>query len=617
MGKHISEDKQGVLTERLQSMFGSSPAERFLYKEMVRYLPQFAGLTENEFQSFVQYQQAVYLNGEIPTLGRPLASLNPTFIDSIDSIKLSHDGEAVYTRASIKENGFRMQLHRGTEEATKAFTRQFTGYDLRILPELAEIIDALPVMIGDGELINKRYPHLAGFNRLHERIPDARYWPTKGETGLSDEFVAAYLQREEFFRDGKALPEFECTLAFHGLFAIADPSTWNRSKEEQAASLISLCTLPMNYRRVDEILTALESRLKKHQSSARVVERQFIPDRKTLQQYVREKEQQGLEGVCVVQHLETTDPAAAFKFAKSFKIKKYETIDTALLGLYYGKSKEDENGNEEEKTENNGKESEPAIRGALLGIFDQSLGKYLPICKVNLDPEGVQIKTVGQRERLKRLRDEVSILARERTTSEPVTTLYDTYLAQGKTTAAVLLHDETIANRIISLIQNLPRGKGLFDLLNDYETNRTEYETGLRGKKKTSTRAEQCIDGYNDVFKRIAKLREEKSSFRRFQDYFSRVSEIKTVSKRLVQPDLLVDMENPIVLETQAFDIKWGENPFPAGFHSWYCNSLQFNNVFAERVRHDKSTTTDYETIFKLARMNTVKKKRRRTTERQ
>ena len=61
MGKRIAEDKQAVLTGRLQSMFGQSPAEQFLYKEMERYLPQFAGLTEDEFQSFVQYQQAVYL----------------------------------------------------------------------------------------------------------------------------------------------------------------------------------------------------------------------------------------------------------------------------------------------------------------------------------------------------------------------------------------------------------------------------------------------------------------------------------------------------------------------------------------------------------------------------
>ncbi len=615
MGKRIAEDKQAVLTERLQTMFGSSAAEQFLYKEMERYLPQFAGLTEDEFQNFVQYQQAVYLNGEIPTLGRPLASLNPTFIDSIETIKLSHAGETVYTRASIKENGFRMQLHRGTEAAANAFTRQFTRYDLRILPELAKIIDTLPVMIGDGELINKHYPHLAGFNRLHERIPDARYWPTKGETGLNDEFVAAYLQREEFFKDGKALPEFECTIAFHGLFAIADPSTWNRSKEEQAASLISLCPLPMNYRRVDELLTALESHLKQHQSSARVVERLFIPDRKTLQRYVTEKEEQGLEGVCVVQHLETTDPAAAFRFAKSSKIKKYETIDTALLGLYYGRTKEDESG-EEEKIENSDEESKKVIRGALLGIFDQSLGKYLPVCKVNLDPEGVQIKTEGQRQRLEKLRDEVSMLVQQRTTTEPITTLYDVYLTQGKTTATVLLHDETIAHRVITLIQNLPRGKDLFSLLHDYEANRTEYETGLRGKKKTSPRAEQYIDEYLDVFQRITALREEKSQFKRFQHYFSRVSEIRNVSKRLVQPDLLVDTENPIVLETQAFDIKWGESPFPAGFHSWYCNSLKFNNVFAERIRHDKSTTTDYETIFKLARINTVKKKLKRKTER-
>ncbi len=118
---------------------------------------------------------------------------------------------------------------------------------------------------------------------------------------------------------------------------------------------------------------------------------------------------------------------------------------------------------------------------------------------------------------------------------------------------------------------------------------------------------EQYISQNKEFFSKVEKGKEDKRAYSRFITYFSHYSDIKKVSSKLAKPDILVSTDDPIVLETQAFDIKWSQNPFPAGFHSWYCNSLQVNNVFAERIRYDKSTTTDYETIYKIARNNTVK----------
>ena len=83
---------------------------------------------------------------------------------------------------------------------------------------------------------------------------------------------------------------------------------------------------------------------------------------------------------------------------------------------------------------------------------------------------------------------------------------------------------------------------------------------------------------------------------------------VRSASRKLVKPQFILDTTEPVILEAQVFDIKYSLNPMPAGFHSWYCDSFKFSNCFAERVRHDKATTTDYATIYSLADRNTVKK---------
>ena len=93
--------------------------------------------------------------------------------------------------------------------------------------------------------------------------------------------------------------------------------------------------------------------------------------------------------------------------------------------------------------------------------------------------------------------------------------------------------------------------------------------------------------------------------------YFSAYSGVKSTSKKLIKPQYSVDTSEPIILETQVFDIKYTLNPFAAGLHSWYRNSFKFNNCFAECIRHDKSTTTDYATIQSLAGRNTVRKRQK------
>ncbi len=213
-------------------------------RELMRYAPELSHTSDEEIDRFVSCQRRSYVDGDLPVIGIPIACLNPSFIDSTDDIRMAVSGKEVYTRASVKENGFRMQLHIGADEVF-AFTRQFTRYDLRMFPELEQVFKSLPVMIGDAELVNKHHTHLAGFHRVKKRIP-TNHWPIEGQLCLDDEIIMNYLSTHALFADDKPIPDLELTLAFHGLFAASAPETWGQSRHEQLASLESLCLLPVN-----------------------------------------------------------------------------------------------------------------------------------------------------------------------------------------------------------------------------------------------------------------------------------------------------------------------------------------------------------------------------------
>ncbi len=603
MSKPMTRKQQNLQTI-LCAEFGKDSRELFLQKELERYIPQLEYFSDSEIYDFFHYQHSIYLDSKMPLLGKPIASLNPTFIDSIENLVFSHSNVEVYTRASTKENGYRMQLHISLGD-TSAFTRQFTRYDLRLLPELNTILKNLPVMIGDCELINRNYSHLAGFNRLQKRIPDARYWPKKGEKELSSSFVNEYLLRNDLFLGGKPKDEFICTLAFHGLFAIADSATWEKSRDVQEKNLTSLCDVPMNYQKVDMFLDELTYYLEKKQSSARVVDRKKINNSVDLSQFIKEKELLGLEGVCVVQSANLGE-TRLMDFAKSYKIKKYETVDAVVLGLYVSR--------EEDLREEN-------IQGALLGVYDSLIKKYLPLCKVNLDPEGVQIKTKGQHERLSLLRKELFLESKKRSIpDENIMTLQDVYFSHGKILLESLLEfemkskiknndeDLNVSNKFIdAFFSSLPRGKDFLQMIEEYDKNKRFYDSHTLGKKKSSMKTEQYISQYVEIFSRIQDTKKNIRIYSQIMKYFAHYSEIKKVSIKLVKPDFLVATKDPIIVELQVFDSKFAKNPYSAGFHPRYGDSFQFRNIFAERMRYDKSTTTDYETIVKIARKNTVK----------
>ncbi len=590
------------IEELLFQNWTNTPEEQFLRKELERYVPELTRETDEQIQQFSQYQRAIYLNHQTPIIGQALACLNPTFTDNPEDIKLSTNKNRIWTIASKKENGYRMQLHIGEHQNTpathphaSAITRQFTPYDLRLFPELTTTLNVLPVMIGDCELINKNYEHLAGFNRVQKRLPNATFWPNRTEQKLNDELLQSYLNDNILFNQ-KHTPqdEYQLTLSFHSLFAIADPSTWKEDQQTQQANLISLSTIPKNYKAVDELLTELSHHLASNNLNARVVERTRIHTKRDLQLYIKKSEQLGLEGVCVSQYIrltENTTPQDTIKISKTTKIKNYETIDAALLGLYL--------------TNPNEPATEQNMQGALLGLYDHSLKRYVPAFKVNLDSNGVQIKTEGQKERLNDLRKELEVAIHCNTnqnSQSQITTLFDVYLHH----AATLMQD-TIPNLnpqdITNCIQNIPRGQSIITLYGRYNDQPNAYYPTAKHK----TKRDEFIQEHSQIFHQLRQAtKEEPIKTQDLITYLCKTKEIKDKSNALPKPHIQINTQTPIILEAQVFDIKYNLNPFAAGYNPHTTQSFHLSNAFAERIRYDKATTTNYQTIDRIARKNTV-----------
>jgi hypothetical protein len=149
----------------------------------------------------------------------------------------------------------------------------------------------------------------------------------------------------------------------------------------------------------------------------------------------------------------------------------------------------------------------------------------------------------------------------------------------------------------------IPRGHDVVSALAYYEDPNKHLCAG-----KLSA-IEKYVLKYHDFFYTVKKL--DKKRRNEFVKYFSQAAEIKKISAKLVHPHMLLDTSNPIILEAKVFGLKWGASPFAAGFHSWYGRGFNFNNCFAERVRYDKQTTTDYPTLYRIAKMNTPPAKRK------
>lgn len=604
MSKFISQETHDRVSGFMLGLFGTTASEQFLQDEISRYIPDLAGKSETDIVNFFTYQRSVYIDGIIPTVGRPIASLNPMFIDSADEIFFASEKgdkkDVRYTRASVKLNGFRLQMHRAPS-ITTAFSRQFTPYDVRMFPELTDTFKQLPCMIGDTELIPKRLKHNAALNALQDiRLSGPSSWPKPGTNRLDPDKLAAYLANPIIFSSpGVPHAHLELMLAFHGLFAIAHPKTWGESRVLQMQRMITLSKLPINYRIIDELLAELGAYMTERGLQATVAEKQVVNSPVELDAYVALKRQAGEEGVCVVQS-RWDESGHSVLAPHGAKLKEYETIDMAVLGLYL-------------KDVTLGPVAEN-ITGALMGLYDQSLKAYMPATRVNLDPDGVQIKTDGQSDRSTTLRAEIAQVIHDtqgaESADEYIHSLHEAYLMVGEQMLPYLTKaypSRAYDHSIAEILEKIPRGSDLWRLYQMFVKDRDLY---LAREMKHDTIVRAFIHARVEFFKAIDALDPKRK--RAFKDYFSIASEVKERSNRLKKPQFLVSLTTPLILEVKVFNLKWGTCSYASGLHSWYPGeSYCFSNNFAERVRYDKCHTTDYRTINVIARKHTPPRKKK------
>ncbi len=575
MSKRISREKEGEISKILFKEFKKDPVFDYLKSQLKRYLPLMSKWAEAEIEEFAEEQIRIRVFGELPMdFFAPLPALNPSFIDSTDDIKF----KGRRTWISTKENGYRLRQHVHPEGIT-AFTRQFTPYDLRMFPEVD--FSSLPVMIGDGELINAHYSHLAGFNRVQERIPQA-YWPLKGSDGLDAKKWKAYKALGVMER-----PELALTFAFHGLEVISDPETWDLPLEEQVNHLISLTKLPVDEAMVTYYLEKLQEYIIQKAMNMRVVPRREVHNRRELEEMINADEAMGNEGSVVVQF------SGGMDCASRYKLKKYESIDMVLLGVRF---KDPKQGLSAENMEE-----------ALLGLWDEEFDRYLPACKVNLDPDAVQVKTSGQKKRLVELREDIYRMLNGREEGDAVATVKDVFLQEAQIKLKIFLGIEDYDTE--EMFDKMPRGQRFSKLLDEYKSNREEYDSGL-GSKKSAKGADRWIYRHRQVLSGVADFKPSAKVVGKIApddmvSFFDDYQDSREASGKLRKPHYIADTSegNRILIEAMIFDIKYGKVGFAAGFHSEHLDSFNMTNAFPARIRNDKSEPTDYGTVHTLAQM--------------
>ncbi|MBU1976107.1 MAG: hypothetical protein KKG59_06920 [Nanoarchaeota archaeon] len=601
MGKFISPEVRGRVAKVMFGQFENSPRERVFRGEMERYIPELSSLYDEVIAERINYWRSVFLENVLPTIGTPIASLNPAFVESIESIAMGGKKfTEVYNRGSMKENGYRMQLHIGPHDSpaipdASGFTRQFTPYDLRMFPELHELFAVSPVMIGDSELISANFDHLNGFSRVKKRAPQG-LWPKRGSDGITDEQLAAYLANPVMFKDGMPHHDFEMALSFHGLLAISHPDTWNSSREEQLSSLESLMSIPMDYRQVDKRLDQLAGFLKDRDLNARVVERQVLVSQRDLKTYVQAQFDKDLEGAVIVRTAVLPDGSLSLDHHKTIKLKKYDPVDMILLGVHL--------------KDRSLPPTADNIKEGVFGLYDDNYACYLPACKANLDPDGVQVPK-DRKPIIRELRQEIAdILAEKEEGTEPIYTLYDVYVMQAKWKLNNYLGDQIDPEAVEALFDAIPKGQTFPKLFERYQAKQEEYEFGELGTKASHTKGDKVIQEYKGVFKALREFEEvDPRRHKELTDYFAKLPEIRNTSAKFVKPAYVVDTTEPLIVELKVFGLEWGLNPFAAGFHSWGMDSYHFNNKYPEQTRPDKGTTTDYKTLNETAKRNTFKAK--------
>lgn len=257
----------------------------------------------------------------------PIASVNPVYLqgdDVFEEVIKLHG----MTCAEIKEDGYRAQVHK-KGKVVKAFTRSMNVIDLELYPEMQESLSRLPDCILDTEL--------TGSNKIGKKGFDAV--KTRFRSQISEERKREYLE-------SKITQDYPLELR------VFDALYW---KGEELLNY----SLTERRKRVQEI----------KQERVTPSTQRIISEPEELQKWFQTLVGTRYEGlVCknpqslYVPGAETTDWV---------KLKREETFDVAVLGIYFAKGK---------------------ICHLLCGTYNEATGCYETLAKVNAKRGGMNNK---------------------------------------------------------------------------------------------------------------------------------------------------------------------------------------------------------------------------------
>ena len=100
----------------------------------------------------------------------PIESMNPLYLGNSDSLyEEVLEKQGGNTRAEIKEDGYRLQIHKKGEEI-RGYTRSLNSVEMRLFPELTKSLSKLPDCILDSELTGAKGVGHQGFQAVQKRF---------------------------------------------------------------------------------------------------------------------------------------------------------------------------------------------------------------------------------------------------------------------------------------------------------------------------------------------------------------------------------------------------------------------------------------------------------------
>jgi ATP-dependent DNA ligase len=257
---------------------------------------------------------------------KPIESQNPLYPEASESLfeeVLNEHGGT--TLAEIKEDGYRMQIHK-KDGVIKTFTKSQNPFIMDLYPEIVASLKPLPNCILDAELIGEGKVGRAGFDLVRKRF----------RAKINEKNIDSYLTSGLVSDAPLALRVFD-TLYWEQTPLIDKPLTFRRSYTEKIQE--------------KKIIPSTQ---------------RVISNPEELRKWFETLTNSNYEGLVCKKPLSVYTPGA--ENSDWMKIKRSETIDAVILGVYMKDS---------------------TISQILCGVYNPIKNRYETLAKINSKRQGM------------------------------------------------------------------------------------------------------------------------------------------------------------------------------------------------------------------------------------